>query len=145
MGGRLKIFATMTMLLLYISMLAVNSIVSLACECDHHHHADVHTSFNHVHSCSHDCHEACTETRYTDNHCCSHDHSNRVELYTQPRITDDETTLRHSAVLAIVVQELLYGEHDVAIQTNDYRQLILPLLADGYVQCSSLRAPPSLV
>ena len=114
MDGGLRTFASAVMLLLYISMLAAGSVISLTCECE-------------------------------DHHCCNHDHSNQVELYTQPRITDDETIMRHSMVLAFVAQELLYGVVDEVILNNEYRQLILPLLADGYVRCSSLRAPPALV
>lgn len=145
MDGGLRPFASAVMLLLYISMLAVGSVISLTCECEHHHHADIHTSFAHVHQCTHSCHEECAGVQITDHHCCNHDHSNQVELYTQPRITDDETIMRHSMVLAFVAQELLYGVVDEVILNNEYRQLILPLLADGYVRCSSLRAPPALV
>ena len=144
MGGRLRRFLAGAILLLYISMLAVGSVVSLTCDCQHH-HADVHTSFNHVHVCCHDCHDAHSELQYADSKCCNHNHSNDVEFYIPSRSGDDDTLLRHAMALAIVSQELSYGGADEVVGLDEYRQLVLPILADGYVQCSSLRAPPALV
>ena len=104
-----RMFAAMTMLLLYVSVLAAGDVVALTCECRHH-KADVHTDFAHVHACDDDCHhgegESHDAVQLTDHRCCNHNHSNSIALYTQPRSADDDQQERQSVLMAVVTDVL---------------------------------------
>ena len=142
-------FAAMTMLLLYVSVLAAGDVVALTCECRHH-KADVHTDFAHVHTCDKDCHHGKGEShdmvQLTDHSCCNHNHSNSIALYTQPRSADDDQQERQSVLMAVVTDVLDFTQAEIAPAiTTQYEPLLLPPLASGYARAGALRAPPQLV
>lgn len=142
-------FAAMTMLLLYVSVLAAGDVVALTCECRHH-KADVHTDFAHVHTCDEDCHHGKGEShdmvQLTDHSCCNHNHSNSIALYTQPRSADDDQQERQSVLMAVVTDVLDFTQAEIAPAiTTQYEPLLLPPLASGYARAGALRAPPQLV
>lgn len=139
----------MTMLLLYVSVLAAGDVVALTCECRHH-KADVHTDFAHVHTCDKDCHHGKGEShdmvQLTDHSCCNHNHSNSIALYTQPRSADDDQQERQSVLMAVVTDVLDFTQAEIAPAiTTQYEPLLLPPLASGYARAGALRAPPQLV
>lgn len=139
----------MTMLLLYVSVLAAGDVVALTCECRHH-KADVHTDFAHVHTCDEDCHHGKGEShdmlQLTDHSCCNHNHSNSIALYTQPRSADDDQQERQSVLMAVVTDVLDFTQAEIAPAiTTQYEPLLLPPLASGYARVGALRAPPQLV
>lgn len=139
----------MTMLLLYVSVLAAGDVVALTCECRHH-KADVHTDFAHVHTCDEDCHHGKGEShdmvQLTDHRCCNHNHSNSIALYTQPRSADDDQQVRQSVLMAVVTDVLDFTQAEIAPAiTTQYEPLLLPPLASGYARAGALRAPPQLV
>lgn len=139
----------MTMLLLYVSVLAAGDVVALTCECRHH-KADVHTDFAHVHICDGDCHHGKGEShdvvQLTDHSCCNHNHSNSIALYTQPRSADDDQQERQSVLMAVVTDVLDFTQAEIAPAiTTQYEPLLLPPLASGYARAGALRAPPQLV
>lgn len=139
----------MTMLLLYVSVLAAGDVVALTCECRHH-KADVHTDFAHVHSCDEDCHHGKDEShdmvQLTDHSCCNHNHSNSIALYTQPRSADNDQQERQSVLMAVVTDVLDFTQAEIAPAiTTQYEPLLLPPLASGYARAGALRAPPQLV
>lgn len=139
----------MTMLLLYVSVLAAGDVVALTCECRHH-KADVHTDFAHVHTCDEDCHHGKGEShdmlQLTDHSCCNHNHSNSIALYTQPRSADDDQQERQSVLMAVVTDVLDFTQAEIAPAiTTQYEPLLLPPLASGYARARALRAPPQLV
>jgi hypothetical protein len=144
-----RMFAAMTMLLLYVSVLAAGDVVALTCECRHH-KADVHTDFAHVHACDDDCHhgegESHDAVQLTDHRCCNHNHSNSIALYTQPRNADDDQQERQSVLMAVVTDVLDFTQAEIAPAiTTQYEPLLLPPLASGYAHAGALRAPPQLV
>lgn len=144
-----RMFAAMTMLLLYVSVLAAGDVVALTCECRHH-KADVHTDFAHVHACDDDCHhgegESHDAVQFTDHRCCNHNHSNSIALYTQPRSADDDQQERQSVLMAVVTDVLDFTQAEIAPAiTTQYEPLLLPPLASGYAHAGALRAPPQLV
>ncbi|MBQ4540704.1 MAG: hypothetical protein IJA37_05950 [Alistipes sp.] len=144
-----RMFAAMTMLLLYVSVLAAGDVVALTCECRHH-KADVHTDFAHVHTCDEDCHHGKGEShdmmQLTDHSCCNHNHSNSIALYTQPRSADDDQQERQSVLMAVVTDVLDFTQAEIAPAiTTQYEPLLLPPLASGYARAGALRAPPQLV
>ena len=144
-----RMFAAMTMLLLYVSVLAAGDVVALTCECRHH-KADVHTDFAHVHTCDEDCHhgkgESLDVVQLTDHSCCNHNHSNSRALYTQPRSADDDQQERQSVLMAVVTDVLDFTQAEIAPAiTTQYEPLLLPPLASGYARAGALRAPPQLV
>lgn len=144
-----RMFAAMTMLLLYVSVLAAGDVVALTCECRHH-KADVHTDFAHVHTCDEDCHHGKGEShdvvQLTDHSCCNHNHSNSIALYTQPRSADDDQQERQSVPMAVVTDVLDFTQAEIAPAiTTQYEPLLLPPLASGYARAGALRAPPQLV
>ena len=144
-----RMFAAMTMLLLYVSVLAAGDVVAPTCECRHH-KADVHTDFAHVHACDDDCHH-CEEhshgvAQLTDHRCCNHNHSNSIALYTQPRSADDDQQERQSVLMAVVTDVLDFTQAEIAPAiTTQYEPLLLPPRASGYAHAGALRAPPQLV
>lgn len=144
-----RMFAAFTTLLLYVSVLTASDLVALTCEC-HHHKADVHTAFDHVHNCDcHDCHdgvESHDNMQFTDHKCCNHDHSNSIALYTQPRSADDDHTERQSVLLAVVTDVLDFNcaeEHRLI--GHEYAAYVLPPLASGHAMAGALRAPPQVI
>lgn len=144
-----RMFAAMTMLLLYVSVLAAGDVVALTCECRHH-KADVHTDFAHVHTCDEDCHHGKGEShdvvQLTDHSCCNHNHSNSIALYTQPRSADNDQQERQSVLIAVVTDVLDFTQAEIAPAiTTQYEPLLLPPLASGYARAGALRAPPQLV
>ena len=144
-----RMFAAMTMLLLYVSVLAAGDVVALTCECRHH-KADVHTDFAHVHTCDEDCHHGKGEShdmvQLTDHRCCNHNHSNSIALYTQPRSADDDQQERQSVLMAVVTDVLDFTQAEIAPAiTTQYEPLLLLPLASGYARAGALRAPPQLV
>lgn len=144
-----RMFAAMTMMLLYVSVLAAGDVVALTCECRHH-KADVHTDFAHVHTCDEDCHHGKGEShdmvQLTDHSCCNHNHSNSIALYTQPRSADDDQQERQSVLMAVVTDVLDFTQAEIAPAiTTQYEPLLLPPLASGYARAGALRAPPQLV
>lgn len=158
-GKNFRLFASALMLILYTSVLAVSGAVALTCDCEHHHDADVHTAFAHIHSCHHshnscegDCNHhhcfACESgsEQIISHHCCNHNHSNSIELYTQPRSTDSDTSERESILLAVVtdVLDFIEAEQQPAF-TSEYGEYLLSSLSAGYCSGGALRAPPQLV
>ena len=148
-----RMVSALTMLLLYVSVLAVNDLVALTCECRHH-KADVHTAFDHVHVCDHQHHDhSCTShdcdaegVTIADKTCCNHNHSNTIALYTQPRMADDDQMERQAVLLAVVTDVLNFVEAEqTAVHGHEYSLYLLPPLSAGHAGGSALRAPPVLV
>ena len=148
-----RMVSALTMLLLYVSVLAASDIVALTCECRHH-KADVHTAFDHVHACDHQHHHhSCPShdcdaegVTIADKTCCNHNHSNSIALYTQPRMTDDDHMERQAVLLAVVTDVLDFVEAEqTAVHGHEYSLYLLPLLSAGHAGGSALRAPPVLV
>ena len=147
-----RMVSALTMLLLYVSVLAASDIVALTCECRHH-KADVHTAFDHVHACDHQHHNhSCLSldcdaehgVTIADKTCCNHNHSNSIALYTQPRMTDDDHMERQAVLLAVVTDVLNFVQAEqVAVRGYEYSQYLLPPLAAGHTSGCSLRAPPA--
>lgn len=148
-----RMVSALTMLLLYVSVLAVNDVVALTCECRHH-KADVHTAFDHVHVCDHQHHDhSCSShdcdaegVTIADKTCCNHNHSNTIALYTQPRMADDDHMERQAVLLAVVTDVLNFVEAEqTAVHGHEYSLYLLPPLSAGHAGRSALRAPPVLV
>ena len=163
-----KIVAASITLLLYLSTMVASDVVALTCHCMVYHNGEnqiAHThSLHHAACCSnhfshhhlecddYDCcdskseHNAISISLQSDDCNCGHDHSNNIELYTQPRSADDETELRYVAA-AVVINDIgscLKKSHD-SKNSDAYGVYLLPPLSAAYSSSSSLRAPPSLV
>ena len=144
-----KIASAVVLLALYISMVFVSDVTTLMCNCCHHHHdADVHTSFRHIHHCEESgCHQQniceCDAPILKRAHCCNHDHSTEVKLYIQPRTDDGQ--LREALLLAILMDNSVEIPSPEHILSFAYQEHILPAIAAGYGGGCSLRAPPQMV
>lgn len=145
-----RMFAAFTTLLLYVTVLTASEVVAFTCECRHH-KADVHTAFDHVHTCDcDDCHDHEAESHHdlqiSDHKCCNHDHSNSIALYTQPRSTDDDHAERQSVLLAVVTDVLNFSCAEELQQGDaEYGVYLLPPIASGHALAGALRAPPQVV
>lgn len=101
-----RFFATLVMMLLYLSVTVGADFVSLTCRCECNHSADVHTAFAHTHSClcEEDCHNThdnclgCQSSLRADRCKCMHNHSTEIKLYTQPRSAPGKCIL-HSRLI----------------------------------------------
>ena len=145
------------MMLLYLSVTVASDVVSLACRCECHHHADIHTAFEHTHAreCGeHSCHqhqaeEACQgcQTTLSDAGCsCNHSHSTEIELYTPVRNIGDDAITRSTQLLAVVVGVTADAESVSATNAvSPYSRYLLPPLSGAHNGGESLRAPPALV
>ena len=143
-----RIVSAFTMLLLYVSVLAASDVVALTCECRHH-KADVHTAFDHVHACDADHHHTshCEQEHgvsIADKSCCNHNHSNPIQLYTQPRTADDDHAERQIVLLSVVTDVLNFVQAERMLCLScDWNEYLLPPLSAGHASGLSLRAPPA--
>ena len=152
-----RFLVSLWMMLLYLSVTVVSDVVSLACRCECHHHADIHTAFEHTHTCEcgeHSCHqhqaeEACQncQTTLSDAGCkCNHSHSTEIELYTPVRNIGDDAITRSTQLLAVVVGVVADAESVSATNAvSPYSRYLLPSLSGAHNGGESLRAPPALV
>ena len=152
-----RFLVSLWMMLLYLSVTVASDVVSLACRCECHHHADIHTAFEHTHACEcgeHSCHqhqaeEACQgcQTSLSDAGCsCNHSHSTEIELYTPVRNIGDDAITRSTQLLAVVVGVTADAESVSATNAvSPYSRYLLPPLSGAHNGGESLRAPPALV
>lgn len=149
-----RFFATLVMMLLYLSVTVASDVVSLTCRCKCNHSADVHTAFAHTHSCDcdnecSDIHENCQgcQPKISDDGCkCQHNHSTEIKLYTQTRNAADDDISRSLMLWAVVAYTFADVEIDaVATGVTSYNRYLLPPLLGAHNCGDSLRAPPALV
>lgn len=131
------------MLVVYVSVAFATDLISITCSCEHHHGADHHTAFLHVHECEVHDHECCGVS-LSDSDCCGHDHSTELELYTQPRVDDDQQG-RLYQLLAVVTDSYLYCEDSSESGSYNYGEYLLPQISQVLGAGKPLRAPPVLV
>lgn len=165
-----KLVAASFTLLLYLSTMVASDVVALTCHClvyhqdgcqiahshssgkIYHHH---HTACGEHSECG-DCTDCDSHDEYNRDFCkislqgsncgCDHNHSTEVELYTQPRIGDDDELLRYAmAVVAVTNMDPSAGRCELQVNSFSYGVYLLPPLSAAYLSSSSLRAPPVLV
>lgn len=149
-----RFFATLVMMLLYLSVTVGADAVSLTCRCECSHSADAHSAFAHTHSC--DCDKDCYETHDNCQGCqpslcadkckCLHNHSTEIKLYTQPRSVDEDALSRSLVLWAVAAYAFADVEFDATV-TGDtsFNKYLLPPLLGAHKCGDSLRAPPVLV
>lgn len=144
-----KIFAAFLTLILYLSTILASDMAALTCSCseflahmEHHSHCSNHEEC----SCCHcDCNLSDVLLQ-NDGCCCEHDHSNNVELYTMPRIGDDDGSTRYVLALFDAVDHYDSDARcDLEAKSCSYGDYLLPPLQAAYSGSFSLRAPPALV
>ena len=162
-----KIVAACSMLFLYLSTMVASNVVALTCHtlnccCGHSKITAAHSS-----DCSCHCAEGvdcchgseagdCDHNSLIDNSSyailqdcgcsCEHDHSNHIELYTQPRSGDDESSSRNGVVFITLCNISSCSEKCEALEKScSYGVYLLPPLSAAFSSSSSLRAPPALV
>lgn len=155
-----RFLVSLWMMLLYLSVTVASDVVSLACRCECHHHADIHTAFEHTHVCEcgedslykhheHHAGQMCPGCHITlsDAGCrCNHSHSTEVELYTPVRNIGDDDITRSTVLLVIAVGVMVDSESVSAINlVSPYSRYLLPPLSGAYNGGECLRAPPTLV
>lgn len=149
-----RFFATLVMMLLYLSVTVAADVVSLTCRCRCNHSADVHTAFAHTHTCDCDneCHEmhdncqGCLPMIGDDGCNCHHNHSTEIKLYTQPRNVADDDISRSLMLWAVVAYAFVDVEIDaISTGVTSYNRYLLPSLLGAHSRGVSLRAPPALV
>ena len=149
-----RFFATLVMMLLYLSVTVGADAVSLTCRCECSHSADAHSAFAHTHSCDcdKDCHEThdncqgCQPSLCADKCKCLHNHSTEIKLYTQPRSVDEDALSRSLVLWAVVAYAFADVEFDATVTgVSLYNKYLLPPLLGAHKCGDSLRAPPVLV
>jgi hypothetical protein len=148
--GILKMASAFVLFVLYTTMVFAGDIMALNCGCCHD-EADVHTAFRHIHKCcsedcdnhSHNCSGDCDTSLLKERHDCHHNHSTEVKLYLQPRI--DESSLRQTILLAILMDNLVEIASPENSLSFEYQECSLPALSAGYRGALSLRAPPAII
>ena len=149
-----RFFATLVMILLYLSVTVGADFVSLTCRCECNHSADVHTAFAHTHTClcEEDCHNThdnclgCQSSLCADRCKCLHNHSTEIKLYTQPRGVDEDALSRSLVLWAVVACAFADVEFDATVTgVSSYNKYLLPPLLGAHKSGDGLRAPPVLV
>jgi hypothetical protein len=148
-----KIVAASFSLLLYLSTMVASDIAILTCGCtepiahlEQHNHCSDHEG-----CCCHSDYDSCeydfnAVTLESDNCSCQHDHTNKVELYTSPRLADDDSSLRLSVLFVALLGDASRAEGCKAqAKTYHYGDYLLPPLSAAALGSLSLRAPPALV
>ena len=148
-----KIVAASFSLLLYLSTIVASDMAILTCGCteslaraEQHSHCSDHDG-----CCCHSDHDLCeygfNDVALSSDDCsCQHDHTNKVELYTLPRIADDESSLRSVfAFVAVLCGYLDAFDCGSLAKTYRYGVYLLPPLSAASLGSQSLRAPPALV
>ena len=148
-----KIVAASFSLLLYLSTMVASDMAILTCGCteaiarvEKHSHCSDHDG-----CCSHSDHFLCeygfNDVALSSDDCsCQHDHTNKVQLYTLPRIADDDSSVRSLlAFVAVLCGYSETGASDSIAKTYRYGVYLLPPLLAAALGSLSLRAPPALV
>ena len=144
-----KIVAAGFTLLLYLSTIVASDMAALTCSCseffthaEHHNHSSNHEDC----SCCHSDHSQCDITFQKDDCKCEHDHSNTVELYTMPRIGDDDSSIKYVVALHCAIGSSdSETRYDADAKSCSYGVYLQPPSRAVYLDSSSLRAPPALV
>lgn len=144
-----KIVAAGFTLLLYLSTIVASDMAALTCSCSEF----LARAEHHIHSSNHEgcscCHCDCSLNDVVlqkDDCSCDHDHTNDVELYTMPRLGDDDGSLRFVlAMLYAIDCSDSDARCDADAKSISYGAYLLPPLRAAYLGSSSLRAPPALV
>lgn len=140
-------------LLLYLVTMVAGDVALLTCNCSAHRVADGHNhcAVDHIHASCSNC-QSCADESFdanvmlSSNDCkCNHSHSDKIVLYIQPRVDNQDAMMR---MLASVAMSSFAGyclESPALEGLPDYNRYLLPPLRAAHSSGLSLRAPPTLI